>query len=396
MAEKGTLSQLKERFDRKNVKKDVKKDVHACREFIRFITQGLVVLAVMKVLGMTDKDEKPIGAPGNSDCSAKEAFLNDVAKRAVCSYAFQDYDGMIKELLVDNDKDSNKQIQQKQPVHCGFQGCTRTFTIDGMVKAKHRSKCAFKPSDFDKSMSASTSTSDNKFQEKHSYKSSEKNQDSKYNYACRILQEGLLDWARMDASSEGDGYRTYLLWKYDLLMFKATGHTTYAALAFEFISQIEGLLSERKAAQLLHNRTINFYGGLSKNVPIDYAIELLNSEVKPDLKHKFGTLTEKTIDRVGKSVKQCKLIKNMVDIQLGTFDAIGRHEKQLFQEDVELMVKELYKENLFEQKAGRAHISFPNFRRSFTLKKKQFNDWLEQQKEKIARKQSLQSLTEKM
>ena len=76
---------------------------------------------------------------------------------------------------------------------------------------------------------------------------------------------------------------------------------------------------------------------------------------------------------MGKSVKQCKLIENMVDIQLGTFDAIGRHEKQLFQEDVELMVKELYKENLFEQKAGRAHISFPNFRRSFTLKKKQFN-----------------------
>ena len=70
-------------------------------------------------------------------------------------------------------------------------------------------------------------------------------------------------------------------------MFKVTGHTTYAALAFEFISQIEeGLLSERKATQLLHNRTINVYGGLGKNVPVDYAIELLNSEVKPDLKHK--------------------------------------------------------------------------------------------------------------
>ena len=272
-----------------------KKDVHACREFIRFITQGLVVLAVMKVFGMTDKDKKPISAPDNSDYSVKEAFLNDVAKRAVCSYAFQDYDGMIKELLVDNDKDSSKQIQHKQPVHCGFQGCTRTFAIDGLVIAKHRSECAFKLSEFDKSMNASTSTSDNKFQEKHSYKSPEKNEDSKYNYACRILREGLLGWARMDASGEEDGYRIYLLWKYDLLMFKAIGHTTYAALALEFISQVEGLLSERKATQLLNNRTINFYGGLGKNVQIDYAIELLNSEVKPDLKHKFGTLTERQL-----------------------------------------------------------------------------------------------------
>ena len=143
------------------------------------------------------------------------------------------------------------------------------------------------------------------------------------------------------------------------------------------------MLSERKAAQLLHNRTINFYGGLGKNVPIDHAIELLNSEVKPDLKHKFGRLTEKTIDRVGKSVRQCKLIENMVDIQLGTFDAIGRHEKQLFQEDVELMVKELYKENLFEQKAGRAHISFPNFRRSFTSKRSNLMTGLSNKRKKL-------------
>ena len=60
VAEKGTFSQLKERFDKKNVKKDVKKDVHACREFIRFITQGLAVLAVMKVLGMSDKDKSQL------------------------------------------------------------------------------------------------------------------------------------------------------------------------------------------------------------------------------------------------------------------------------------------------------------------------------------------------
>ena len=29
--------------------------------------------------------------------------------------------------------------------------------------------------------------------------------DHKFNYTCMVLREGLLDWARKDASNEGDG-----------------------------------------------------------------------------------------------------------------------------------------------------------------------------------------------
>ena len=29
--------------------------------------------------------------------------------------------------------------------------------------------------------------------------------DFKYNYSCSLLKDGLLDWARMEASSVGDG-----------------------------------------------------------------------------------------------------------------------------------------------------------------------------------------------
>ena len=121
--------------------------------------------------------------------------------------------------------------------------------------------------------------------------------------------------------------------------------------------------------------------------------------MKPDLKHKFGTLTEKTIDRGGKSVRQCKMIENLVDIQLETFDAIGRHKEQLFEKDVELMVQELQMDKLVEQNPGRTYYkTFPKFRRHqhSSMNRTKLNEWLTMQKGRIAKRQKLHCLTEKM
>eukprot|EP00112_Aurelia_sp_Birch-Aquarium-sp1_P019824 Seg4989.1 transcript_id=Seg4989.1/GoldUCD/mRNA.D3Y31 product="hypothetical protein" protein_id=Seg4989.1/GoldUCD/D3Y31 len=179
--------------------------------------------------------------------------------------------------------------------------------------------------------------------------SSNHDQDHMPSYSEKLLREGLLDLARKDASNEGDGQRIFNLWKFDFLSFVATRHTVYSGLSFHFISQLKFLLSERKSAQLLINRTINLHGGDGRNIPIDYAIELLNEEVKPDLKHKYGNLTTKTIERVFRSIKACKEVEKSIDIQTGKFSAIGRHKDQFFEEDVASMVDELKEEKLFEQ-----------------------------------------------
>ena len=62
-------------------------------------------------------------------------------------------------------------------------------------------------------------------------------------------------------------------------------------------------------------------------------------------------------------MRQCKMIENLVGIQLETFDAIGRHKELLFEKDVELMVKELQMDKLYEQHPGRTYKTFPKFRR---------------------------------
>ncbi len=76
--------------------------------------------------------------------------------------------------------------------------------------------------------------------------------------SCGLLREGLLDLARVDAADEGGGQRAYELWKHDFVVFQATGHIVYAGLAFQFMAQVDLLLGERKATQLLHNRTVTF------------------------------------------------------------------------------------------------------------------------------------------
>ncbi len=68
--------------------------------------------------------------------------------------------------------------------------------------------------------------------------------DKKFTYSCNLLKEGLLDMARVDACQKGDGIGTYTMWKNDFINFIATGHRNYAELTFNFIAQVEFLISQ--------------------------------------------------------------------------------------------------------------------------------------------------------
>ena len=129
-----------------------------------------------------------------------------------------------------------------------------------MVRKKHRLTCRFQ----DHSDNPAT---DKVLETPREGKESENiDVDRIQQYSMKLLKEGLLDIARKDASNEGDGMRTFNHWKFDFLSFAATGHTVYAGLGFQFISQVKFLLSKRKSAQLLLNRTVNLHGGEGRNI----------------------------------------------------------------------------------------------------------------------------------
>ena len=58
-----------------------------------------------------------------------------------------------------------------------------------------------------------------------------------YEYACEVLTLGLLIFNFKDAVREGDGDQILLIWKYMLLLFRATGRKNYAIEAFTLLSQ---------------------------------------------------------------------------------------------------------------------------------------------------------------
>ncbi len=134
---------------------------------------------------------------------------------------------------------------------------------------------------------------------------------------------------------------------------------------------------------------MNLHGGEGRNIPIDYAIELLNGEVKPGLKHKYGSLTTKTIERVGRSIKGCKEIEKSIDIQTGKFSAIGRHKEHFFENDVKSMVGDLKEERLFESIPGRYHPSFKSMRARRKINWEKIDKWLKVKIDELAKQQEV-------
>ena len=60
---------------------------------------------------------------------------------------------------------------------------------------------------------------------------------SVYEYTRELISLGLLLLDYKDAVREGDGDRIMIMWKYFMLIFKATGHTNYALEAQTLLSQ---------------------------------------------------------------------------------------------------------------------------------------------------------------
>ena len=66
--------------------------------------------------------------------------------------------------------------------------------------------------------------------------------DTRYKCACEMLTLGLLVFNFKNAVCEGGGDHILLIWKYMLLLFKATGRRNYAIEALTLLSQYHLLL----------------------------------------------------------------------------------------------------------------------------------------------------------
>ena len=99
--------------------------------------------------------------------------------------------------------------------------------------------------------------------------------DGIFDYACAVLNDGLLLLEFRDAIHEGDGERIVRCWKL-LMYFRVAGHTKYTLEAFTFLVKVNGVASPRLHQQLFWRRVVNYKFGCGKNISVNLNMEHLN------------------------------------------------------------------------------------------------------------------------
>ncbi|CAC5411173.1 unnamed protein product [Mytilus coruscus] len=155
----------------------VKNAVNDCREFLRFVIKGHILLAAMQILGLTSLDdfETKVGKDDIEKKSFLDKLANDIVTQFVATKEFK-FDQLGKHQQENDDRRK-----------CGYPGCPKTFAVDGSCRQKHRDNCQYKHfqhlsegNHADNTSSCNSATTN----------SSLKKEDFKFNYACYVLRVG--------------------------------------------------------------------------------------------------------------------------------------------------------------------------------------------------------------
>jgi L1 cell adhesion molecule like protein len=107
--------------------------------------------------------------------------------------------------------------------------------------------------------------------------------DAVYLYACEVISLGLTYFEFLDSIKEGDGDRLMLVWKYLLLIFKASNRKNYSNEALSLLTQVNFTLPPQLAAAVKWSRFINTSGLPGNNISCDLHIEHLNRTIKTSI-----------------------------------------------------------------------------------------------------------------
>ena len=296
----GTLFQLRNLLNRRNVTKNPTSNVSACEDFFIHVVEAHIVSACMTVFGMSSLHDAPSSeflpdTPSQEDTIHTRRVLLDAVKKVMDTY-----------------------------VHLSF--------------------------------------NEPESQNEHGGCDSNRPHDHILEYASDVLTLGLLYMEFVDGIHEGDGERILRCWRYFLLLFRATGRKNYAVEAFTLLTQYHFLYTERMQMQLLWSRTVNIHGRQGKNVPCDLHMEHLNRECKGSISGLGANITDNAIKRVGKSLRSSSKILENFDALNAISPQSGYHTVRSSEADIAKLLKQLHEDaHVFSYIPRRKHRNFPNF-----------------------------------
>ena len=171
-------------------------------------------------------------------------------------------------------------------------------------------------------------------------------------YAKEVLSLGSLYMEFCDAIREGDCLRILRSWRYMLLVFEVTRKNKYAVQASTLLLQNHFIFTERMRQQLLHSRTINVHGRPGRNIPIDLHMEHLNRELKEGMQHLSSNVNAASVIRIGKALRKLIDFRDNYDKCTNVSKLTGHHTPRSKNKDLQLMVDELNKAQVFSETLG--------------------------------------------
>ena len=151
--------------------------------------------------------------------------------------------------------------------------------------------------------------------------------------------------------------------KFDLIHFFRSKHPKYLILAHRLIASLNGWLPEKLRYDLIHNRTVNYGGGIGRNLPMDFMNEILNRLFKDLLDSAKGRYTNTTIQRCSQIIGPLGEALDVVFDSKIVENELYRHRRRSENRDknVAQLIGLIQNENLFSFVPGRHHRAFPDF-----------------------------------
>ncbi|CAC5389594.1 unnamed protein product [Mytilus coruscus] len=134
-------------------------------------------------------------------------------------------------------------------------------------------------------------------------------------------------------------------------------------LARQLLASVHSWLPEKLRVDIIHNRTVNYGGGIGRNLPMDFMNEILNRLFKELLSCAKGQYTNATIQRCSQIIGPFgEALDTVFDSQV-VENELYRHRRRSGNRDgnVKQLISFLQNDKLFAFTVGRNHKAFPDF-----------------------------------